>query len=99
MYMYVAGAILVQLPSNTTDEVTREVRIRSEVNLTMDCGPHIDYEKSRFSRNPLINPRTIWYHVEKDLDGNFLATNTTVVNSTELHINHYLCVIILLLQD
>ena len=96
---YIAGAILVQLPSNTISEVTREIRIRSQVNLTMDCGPHIDFEKSRIPANLPTTQRTIWYHVEKELDGNFLATNTTVVDSSELHINHYYCVIILLLQD
>ena len=97
--MYIAGAILVQLPSNNTSEVTREIGIRSQVNLTMDCGPHIDYEKSRILGNLPTNQSTIWYHVEKDLDGNFLATNKTVVDSTELHIIHYYCVFILLLQD
>ena len=97
--MYIAGAILVQLPRNTTSEVTREIRIRSKVNLTMDCGPHIDFEKSRIPANLPTTQRTIWYHVEKDIDGNFLTTNKTVVDSTELDINHYYCVIILLLQD
>ena len=49
----------------------------------MDCGPHIDYEKSRIPANLPTIQRTVWYHVEKDLDGNFLTTNKTVVDSPE----------------
>ena len=82
---FIDGAVLVQLPSNA-DEMRREVRIGSQVNMTLDCGAHIDYERSRIPRTLLTNERTIWYHVEKDIDGNFLTTSTdkTVVDSPEL---------------
>ena len=81
---YIEGRILVQLPSGNTTDVIREARIRSQVNLTFDCGPHIDYEKSRIpSDQTVIAQRTIWYHVGKDIDGKFLSTNITVTDNTE----------------
>ena len=93
------GRILVEVPNNTSHVITREVKIGTQVNLTLDCGPHIDYEKSQIPSGQNVTQRTVWFHVGKNINGEFVATNTTVVDSTELHIIHYYCVVILLLQD
>jgi hypothetical protein len=78
------GRVLVQLSSNGT---VREARIREQVNITFDCGPHIDAVLASISGTPPgFTSRTTWYSVIREVDGTFRATNNTVQETAEIAI-------------
>jgi hypothetical protein len=76
------GSVLVQLPS-INDTVTRDIRIREQVNITLDCGPLIN-ETLDQEISTITNLSTTWYSVIRQYDGTFTTTNSTVEDNDEI---------------